>query len=276
MHYLGISEHVLRSYLDHGESVLLANLMHFTRQFVRNFLKANREEFPLLYILRRLGSKYNIQDTLPSLQHDFCSLWNEVVLQRHDRDRHLLFNILWELHSIYVALHQGSTYSAAPLDQLCSIPSHHIDSASHSHEVDGSRTAETARTPLTTSALHHHVAIPSAFPPVTGYNAPPSSTSNMDHATPHLADPQSSNGLLDNITPVASSPRLAPLEIDRISDGTAADPIQGTTDPSAISSMVNTGSRSTPSHGPVSRPTRTVTTTTPSFVPDSVPFRALH
>ena len=131
MHHLGISEHVLRSYLNHGESVLLANLMHFTRQFVRNFLKADREEFPLLYILRRLGSNYNIQDTLPSLQHDFCSLWNEVVLQRHDSDHHLLFNILWELHSIHVALHQDSTYSAAPLDQLCSVPSHRIDSASH-------------------------------------------------------------------------------------------------------------------------------------------------
>ena len=272
MHHLGISEHVLRSYLEHGESMLLANLIHFTRQFVRNFLNANREEFPLLYILRRLGSNYNIQDTLPSLQHDFCSLWNEVVLQRRDRHHHLLFDMLCYLLSIYVALHEDSTHSAATLDQLCSIPSHRMGSASHSHEADGNRTVETSPTPLNTSlALHHHVAIPSVIPPVTGYDAPPSPRSSMDHAIPHLVDPQSRNGVLDDITPVASSFHLAPLEISRNSDGTATDPIQGTTDPSAISSMVNTVSRSTPGRGLVSRPTRNVTADTPSFVPDFVP-----
>jgi len=31
MHHLGILEHVLRSYLNHGDSVLLANLIHITR-----------------------------------------------------------------------------------------------------------------------------------------------------------------------------------------------------------------------------------------------------
>jgi len=86
-----------------------------------------------------------------------------------------------------------------------------------------------------------------------------------------LVDEQSRNGVLDNITPVASSFHPAPLENDRISDGTAADPIQGTTDPSAISSMVDNGFRSTSSHVTASRPTSNTTTCTPSFVPDTVP-----
>jgi len=271
MHHLGISEHVLRSYLDHGNSVLLANLTHFTRQFVHNFLKANWEQFPVLYILRQLRSNYNVQDALPSLRHDFCSLWNGVVLQRRGRHHHLLFNILWELRSIYVALHQGST----PSDdfQLCSIPCHRIDSAPNLNEVDGGRTAETPRAPITTSpVLHRHDAVPSVIPLVTQYDAPPSPASNLDHTIPHLEDEQSHNRMLDNITPVASPLHLAPLENDPISNDTAANSIQGTTDPSAVSSMINTGSRSPSSHGTALQPAsdRNMTTATP-FVPDAGP-----
>jgi len=249
MDHLGISEHVLQDYLCHGDSVFLANLIHFTHQFVRNFLRANWEGFPLLRILSRLGSSYNIQNTLPGLQHDFCDLWNIIVRQTHVRDHHLLLNILEVIHPIYIALHQDSTPYYGY--QLCSIPEHRIRSAFNLNEVHGGRTTETTRVPITTSALHHDPG-PSVIPLVTKYDAPPSPTSNLDHAIPHLVDEQSRNGVFDNITPDASSFHLGPLQNDRISDGTAADPIQGTTDPSAISSMVNTGFRSTPSHGTAS------------------------
>jgi len=270
MHHLGISEQILRAYLNHGESVFLANLTHFTRQFVRNFLEADWEWFPVSNVLRVLRSDFNVQGTLPSLQQDFCSLWNDVVLQRRAGGHYLLSTVLSGIRPIYVALHHGSTHSVVTLDQLCSIPSHHRGSASHSHEADGSRTAETARTPLTTSlSLHHHVAVPSPIPPVTGYDAPPSprSRSSMNHTIPHLVDPQSRNRVLDNITPVASSLHPAPLGLDRISDGTAADPIQGPT----ISSIADNTSCSTSCHGIASRPTMNMTAATTSFVPDTVP-----
>ena len=144
-HHLGISEQILRAYLDHGDSVLIANLIHFTR----NFLKVNWEKFPLSTVLLGLKSNFNIQDTLPSLQHDFCSLWNEIFIQTRDVN-HRLPNILWEIQPIYVALHQGST----PPDefQLCSIPTH---------------SPSTAHTPITTSTHHHHDPVPSATPPAT-------------------------------------------------------------------------------------------------------------
>jgi len=270
MHHLGISEHVLQGYLDHGDSVLLANLTHFTRQVVRNIPKDNWGRLPLSDILSLPGSGLNVQDTLPLLQRDFCGLWNEAVLQGRDRDCHFLSNILWEIHPIYVALHQGST----PSDeyQLCSIPCHLMDSASNLNEVGGGRTPETAPAPIVTSpALHHRDAVPSVIPLVTEYDARPPRTSNLDHAIPHLVDEQSRNKVPDDITLVASSSYLTPLEIDRISEGTAAGPIQGTTYPSAISSVVDTSSRSTSCHGIASRPTRNITTATPSFVPDTVP-----
>jgi len=274
MHHLGISEHVLRLYLDHGDSVLLANLIHFTRQIVRNFLKANWEVLPVLHILQGLRWNYNVQDTLPGLQHDFCSLWNEIVLRRRDRDHDLLLNIHKDILPIYVTLHQGSILFWADEFQLCSIPSHLTAAESSMNEVDGGRTPEIAPAPIITSpALHHRDTVPFVIPPATQYHAPPLPTSNLDHAIPHLVDEQSLIAVPDYITPVASSFHLTPLEIGRIPDGTAADLIQGTTDLTAISSMVDTDSCSTSCRGTVSRPTRNVTTATPSssIVPDTVP-----
>jgi len=270
MHHLGISEHVLRGYLDYGDSMLLASLIHFTRQFVRNFLKANWEEFPLAHVFRWLGPNFNVQNTIPGLQHDFCDLWNEIFRQGDDTNNPVLSFILREIHPIYVALHQDSTlYSQY---QLCDISSHRIAPASNLNEVDDGRTAGTPRAPITTSsALYHHDPVPSLILPVTEYDAPPSPTSGLNHAIPHLLDEKSRNGVLDNIIPVASSFHPTPLDNDRISNGIAADPIQGTgtTDPSAISSMVNF--RSTSSHDTASRPTRNMITATPSFAPDTVP-----
>ena len=271
MHHLGISEHVLRSYLDHENSVLLANLIHFVRQFICTFLRAKWEGFPLLYLLQHLGSNYNVRDTLPGLQHDFCGLWNEIFLQRRDRNYFLLSNILWRIHPIYVALHEGSTLYDEYL--LCSIPSHCVDSVSNLNEVDVSRTTE-AYAPITifpTPTLHYHVAVPSAIPLVTQYHAPPSSASNLDHATPYLMDEQSRNEVLDDIAPVASSFRFTPLDNNRTSGGTAADPMPGTTYPSTISFTVNTSFRSTSGHGSASQLTRNMSTATSSFVSDTVP-----
>jgi len=267
MHHLGISEHVLRSYLDHGDSVLLANLIHFIRQFVRNFLKANWGEFPIPHTLSGLGFNYNVQSTLSGLQHNFCGLWNEILLQSNKTDHPVLFSILGEIRHIYVALHQD--YAMDGQYQLCGIPDHRIGSAANLNEVDCGRTAETARAPITSPTLYHHDPVPSIILPGTEYDAPPP-TSNLDYAIPYLVDEQSRTGVLDNITPVASSFHLAPLKNDPISDGTAADPVQGTTDPSSISSVVDTGFCPTSNYGTASRLTGNMTTTTLPFVPDTV------
>ena len=296
MYHLGISEHVLRGYLDHGDSVLFANLIHLTRQVVQSDYVANRGMF-LMSLFEWLQPNYNVRDTLPELQHDFCRLWNEIVEQRRriPGEHVALSGILRNLYPIYHAFHGGPAEIAHY--GLCNIPGHLTDTASNLDEVgwqnsrdnlcsslhlqnsrDSScsslhlqNSRDSLCSSLHLSIFHQRHADPSAIPPVTEYHAPPSPTSNLDHAIPHVVDQQSRNGLLDNISPVASSLHPAPLANDRISDGTAADPMQGTTDPSAISSIVDTGCRSTSSHGTASRPTRNMTTTTPSFVPDTVP-----
>ena len=268
MHHLGIPEHVPRGLLNHGSSVLLANLIHFTSQFVRTFRKAGWGESHLTYILPRLGSNYNVQNTLPGVQHDFCRLWNEIVQQRDARDHPVLSYILRTIRPIYVALHQDSI----PNDQfqLCSNPSHRLNPAPNL--FDERSTAETTRAPITTStALYRHAAVPS-IPLVTEYHAPRSAMQNLDPVIPHLVDEQPRSGVLDTITQVASSPHLAPSKGDQIFHRTAVDPLQGTTDPSAKSFMVDTGIRSTSSHGTVSRPARNMATATPFFVPNTVSF----
>jgi hypothetical protein len=287
MDHLRVPEDALRGYLNHGDSVLLANLIHFTR----SLLEADRTE--LLYALWWLGFNFKVQNTLPGLQRDFCHLWNDIVQRSRERDEILrqsqqrgnlfqrsrqmaggardpyLSEILRALHPIYVALHQDQGSTRYDQHQLCNAPSHLRYTASDLNVVDGGRTAATIHAPIPTPALHHHDADSSVVPPVTKYHAPPSRTPNLDHAIPHLVDERSHNGVLDNINPVASSSHFVPPENDRIFDGTAAHPTQGTAHLSAISSMVDTGLRSTSSHGTALQPTRNMTTASPSFVPNT-------
>jgi len=281
--YLGIST----GYAHDSNDAKLANLLHFARHFVRAPLWDYWKRFPVSHILSRLlGSDYNFRYTQPELQHDFCGLWNDIVRSdsyqsllrflsddhrqvldvfQHSRN-HPLSNLLQVIHPIYVSLHED--FTPDDLYRLCSTHGHHIASTSNLNEMV--EMAVPAPITITPSALHHHDSIPSIIPPATEYDASPP-TSNLDRAIPHPVDEQSRNGVLDVISPVASPFGLAPLENDPISDSTTADPIQGTTDPSTISSMVHTDSHSTSSHGTASRSTRNMATTTPSFVPDTLP-----
>ncbi|KAI0264089.1 hypothetical protein BGY98DRAFT_940038 [Russula aff. rugulosa BPL654] len=68
---LGVTEEVLTSYLEPGDNVLLANLIKTTRQFFEKGLQFDG-------ILRSI-SGFDVKETLPELQHDFCKLWNEIV-----------------------------------------------------------------------------------------------------------------------------------------------------------------------------------------------------
>ncbi|KAI0246132.1 hypothetical protein BJV78DRAFT_1158111 [Lactifluus subvellereus] len=141
MDQLGISEGVLRDYLAHGDSVLIANLIHITRQFFPSYLDGDCViSYALVYILQSI-SKFNLKNTLPGLQHDFCALWNEIVLKARITGAYTIpVYILSEIRHIYIALHQGTdsaptAFSASTrhsddiLHQpssypLCNIPGH--------------------------------------------------------------------------------------------------------------------------------------------------------
>ena len=102
---LGVTEEVLRGYLKHGDSVLLANLITTTRLFFEKDLQFKD-------ILQSI-SKFDIKETLPELQHDFCTLWNEIVKKnKHSGD--FIF-ILDEIGHVYDALHPTTPTTIAAL-----------------------------------------------------------------------------------------------------------------------------------------------------------------
>ncbi|KAH9959203.1 hypothetical protein BC827DRAFT_520043 [Russula dissimulans] len=98
----GVPDAVFRDYLTHGDNVLLAILIHATRQAFRNRLQEGD-------VLRSL-SGFDIRGTLPGLQHDFCALWNEIVQDAGNNvaDDGTPINILVQIRHLYVALHEGS------------------------------------------------------------------------------------------------------------------------------------------------------------------------
>jgi hypothetical protein len=140
---LGISELVLQSYLTHGDSVLLANLIYISR--------LSMDIYPMHDWRRRTDSrsktfdsvsKLDAEHTLPALQHDFCSLWNELVLNARNESPvySLSLLILRHLRNIYITLHHGTfaaptTFSSSTADDdrilyrtssypLCNVESH--------------------------------------------------------------------------------------------------------------------------------------------------------
>ena len=137
---LGLSRSALLNLLAHGDSVLLAIFLHVTRQVIRTE-SSNWEILPTL-------PQFNINNTLPKLQHEFCALWNETVQEAKKDTIH--GDVIPSLHGIrrfYMALHQDtdaaptsfsdSTPDVDPILRqpssypLCNIPSHHPISSHH-------------------------------------------------------------------------------------------------------------------------------------------------
>jgi Family of unknown function (DUF6535) len=111
MDQLSISEDVLQDYLAHGDSVLLANWIHITRQWYRSHRLW--WWFPVLELIQPTISKFDVQGSLPALQSNFCALWNDITREaREDEARQIHSHILKPIRHIYIALHQGT--NAAP------------------------------------------------------------------------------------------------------------------------------------------------------------------
>jgi hypothetical protein len=101
----GLPDRDLRDYDAHGhDSVILATLIHVTRSAFRlNSLWGVSAEL----------TRFDIRNTLSGLQHDFCTLWNEMVQEAKNQGPHTTpVLILREIRHLYIALHQGT--DAAP------------------------------------------------------------------------------------------------------------------------------------------------------------------
>ena len=125
----GIPERDLRDYITHGDdSVSLAILIHVTRRAIRSVP---------VWEISAAFIRFNIHNTLSGLQHDFCTLWNELVQEAKNQGPGTTpVLILQRIRRLYIALHQGTDAALSPWRQpsscpLCDIASHRRDSITH-------------------------------------------------------------------------------------------------------------------------------------------------
>ena len=165
----GVPDEVFQNYLVHGDSMLLAILIHVTREALRT----GRSERGVLEPL----SQFDVHNTASELQRDFCALWNEIVQEaKNDRFGSTRTQILAAIRRPFAALHQGndiarvgffaSLDSIDDLDNMLGLPSsyppcnvlgHHLDSPTH-----GSPTVVPTMPPHPASASQPSVALPPA------------------------------------------------------------------------------------------------------------------
>ena len=126
---LEVTEGVLKGYLEDEDSVLLANLIKTTRLF---FEKGLQFEGILWSI-----SGFNVKKTLPTLQRDFCELWDKIAVEKSNSKRCIDCTfILGEICHVHDALHHTvpTTMAAIPASTSYALcpdrQSHHSANAS--------------------------------------------------------------------------------------------------------------------------------------------------
>ena len=107
---------LLDHYLPRGHSVLLANLMSIVLQIVQAY--SGSGEYQQSDLLRATSRtlefvcKFDVQRTIPELQHEFCDLWNLLTDKANDerpRVKRIAKTVLEHTRKLYDALHQGTS-----------------------------------------------------------------------------------------------------------------------------------------------------------------------
>jgi Family of unknown function (DUF6535) len=250
---LGVSEDVLRDYLAHGDSVLLANLIHIIRPLLRLCLGSDQHESFFLLIILPCISEFDIQNTLPGLQHEFCALWNEILLEACKTGEPFYpWYILRPIRHLYIALHQGTDCAPTAFDAstddhdnilyfassypLCNILGHqsHIDNAAT----------------IAPPTIQPHHTVLNTITPSTAPNVPSFSASTLDQTRTHPSEQSSLPGVPDATLIIPSFYRSSPTSVENNdSVATSLDSTQGPTDTATISPRANSDSDPLPTAG---------------------------
>ena len=218
-----------------GDSAILAIVIDKCRRFLRS----NDYEEEVGFIEGSIN--YDICHTLPTLQHDFCTLWNELVQAATNQGTWSIpVEILREIRLLYISLHQGT--DAAPTAfsastrfdlyllvepssyPLCDIPSHRPDFQLHPSPSVGStalRQIEQASTagpssqsdPTTPSKIGDISQAPATTEPALPV-----------HTSSYLTDPSPPGSALPDIPSAAALPHTlqGSTQQDIVATGTAS------------------------------------------------------
>jgi len=257
--HLDVSEGVLEEYLAHGDSLQLANFLHFLHRTHQRTRCSNWAPFRALQSL----SEFDIQNTLPDLQQNFCGLWNEIVGDALDNGaRQYPVRLLLCTRRLYTALHRDTDAAPTAFSNstsnfaeimfqpssypLCNIPGHLSGLVSQVHDLEAAEAPHMDRsTPLTSI---RYDPIPAAVSPLTGPEEPSSPTSNLDSTTSH---PPEGPSLGDEYSPIATSSRhqqrhALPLPSVPVTLSDSGNATQNTGGHPTISSTSNSNLRSPP------------------------------
>jgi len=209
---LRLSKRALENYVAHGDdSISLAILTHVTRQAIRSNPRIWLDQLSFL-------TRFNILNTHPELQNDFCASWNQTVLEARKRGYNSNpVEMLYEIHHHYIALHQGTdadlTAFTASTDDfhilwepssypLCNIPSH------RAHSFAPSRThVPRALSALSPTSVGHYFDVP---PHLTVTEPQPTLAIGSTTGVRHAEEPDIIPGLRST-DELSSSPRSTSL-----------------------------------------------------------------
>ena len=184
---VAIPQVVLRDYAAHGDSLSLLNLTYVTRLQFSHFRKSSWPKLGFSSVLEK-ASNFDVKDTLPTLRHEFCALWNQIVNEVHDdNNRGMVSYILRPIRNVFLALHQDTDSAAthfststndidptlrAPSSYpLCKVPGHHPESPPRIHDDYASKFF-----PPSIPDDHHNIALvpslPNPDPPSSSTHAP--------------------------------------------------------------------------------------------------------
>ena len=218
---LGIPNSVLGRYLCNGDSVLLANCVHISRCIFRDHsLSKNAVASEALVATLKSVSKFAVQDTLPELRKEFCTMWNEIVFNMWNSEDPLIqptsMTVLSHVRHLYLDLHQGTdsapAFSTSTADHddvlhqlssypLCDVPDHLPASASQVPEAVISGKADVSVPSLTFPCGN---VAPSTITPVSpDADIPPFLSPNVTPCLVNITSP--------DIVPTTVSPHPGPL-----------------------------------------------------------------
>jgi Family of unknown function (DUF6535) len=163
---LGKSEDDIQRYLAHGnDNVLLANWMHMARQISKSSSGINQGlASDAASCILRPPSTFDIHNTLPELQRDFCSLWNEIVLKAHKSgDGSIPHLLIFILRSLYIELHQDTDDSPAPSFDRFKVSSYPLCNNAHHRSQGTAITLLSSLIPIRTSSHPPDSSLPSSL-----------------------------------------------------------------------------------------------------------------
>ena len=154
MRQLDISEDTLQTYLAHGDSVLLANLIHIVERLAppHRDVDYTLNLDGLIRHTLRIARNFNVDGTLPELQDRFCALWNRIAFMTHDDqkysevERRHARTILRVIRTVYIALHDGTDSQPTAF-------------SSSTRSLDPVLWDESSY-PICTTLAHHHLYLP--------------------------------------------------------------------------------------------------------------------